>query len=277
MSLKKRIDIQGHRGARGLFPENTISAFIEAVKLGVDTIEMDVVISKDKQVIVSHEPWMNELICLTPDGSEIEKNSAEKYNLYQMNYDEIRSYDCGKKGNPEFPLQKKMAGYKPLLSEVIKKVEAFTKENNLKNINYNIEIKSEAEGDNTFHPDPGTFACLVYNEIKKHNAINRTILQSFDNRILKEIRKKDKEIKIALLVENNLGLEENLGQLGFVPDIYAPGYVLTDEKLVKKVHHLNMKLIPWTVNEISEMKRLIEMGADGIITDYPDRAVGLLR
>ena len=87
--MHKKIDIQGHRGARGLFPENTITSFIEAIKLGVDTLEMDVVISKDSQIVVSHEAWMNDAFCNRPDGKEVEANSKEKYNLYKMTYAEI--------------------------------------------------------------------------------------------------------------------------------------------------------------------------------------------
>ena len=97
MPKTKSIDIQGHRGARGLFPENTVTGFIEAIKLGVNTLEMDVIISKDNQVVVSHEPWMNEAFCTKKDGGEIEKNSKEKYNLYKMTYAEILEFDCGKK------------------------------------------------------------------------------------------------------------------------------------------------------------------------------------
>src|ERR1035437_7559361 len=145
MHKQKIIDIQGHRGARGLFPENTLTSFIEAVKLGVDTLEMDVVISLDWQVVVSHEAWMNEAFCNCPDGKEVEANSKDKYNLYKITYSEIATYDCGIRGNKEFPLQKKIAAHKPLLSEVITKIDAYTKENKLPAIKYNIEIKSEEE------------------------------------------------------------------------------------------------------------------------------------
>ncbi len=271
------LDIQGHRGARGLYPENTITAFIHAVKLGVNTLEMDVVISKDAQIIVSHEPWMNSAFCTKPNGDELEKNPEEKYNLYNMTYSEIASFDCGKRVNNEFPLQKNMPEHKPLLSEVIKKVDAFTRQNNLPYINYNIEIKSEPSLDGIFNPAPAVFVNLVYSEIKKQNIISRTTLQSFDVRALQEIRKRDANIKIGLLVENNEGLEKNLSRLDFLPNIYSPEYILVTNQLIKKLHSLHIQVIPWTVNEISDMKKLISMDVDGIITDYPDRAVGLMR
>jgi len=275
--MYKKIDIQGHRGARGLFPENTITSFIEAIKLGVDTLEMDVVISKDLQVVVSHEAWMNDMFCTRPDGKEVEANSKEKYNLYKMTYAEIAKYDCGIRGNKEFPLQKKLAEHKPLLSEVIRKVEAFTHENKLYSIKYNIEIKSEEGEDNLFNPEPKTFVELVYNEIEKHEIIDRTNLQSFDVGILQEIKKKDVTIQMALLVENEDGLEVNLKRLGFIPNTYSPDFYLVNDALVKQVHERNMKLTSWTVNEITDIKKIIALGVDGIISDYPDRVVETIK
>ncbi len=271
----KAIDIQGHRGARGLYPENTITAFIEAIKLGVDTLELDVVISGDSQIVVSHEPWMNELFCTNPNGEEIEKNSEEKYNLYKMPYKEIVAFDCGKKKNPEFPFQKNVAEHKPLLSEVIRTTDNYTRSMNLPPIKFNIELKTEPGKDGIFNPEPETFVKLVYEEVQKLNIVHRSILQSFDIRILQQIRKKDKTIPISLLVEKNESLERNLEQLGFLPTIYGPEFTLVTEEMVQKLRKLNIKLIPWTVNEISDMKKLIALGVDGLITDYPDRAVAL--
>jgi len=277
MQYQKQIDIQGHRGARGLYPENTITSFIEAVNLGVNTLEMDVVISKDLQVVVSHEPWMNEIFCTRPDGKEVEANSKEKYNLYKMTYAEIATYDCGIRGNIEFPLQEAVSERKPLLSEVIEKVEAYISENGLPPVKYNIEIKSEEGGDGIFNPAPKKFVELVYAEVKKQNIIYRINLQSFDVRILQEIKKIDTSISISLLVENEDGFEINMKRLGFVPTTYSPDFNLVTEELVKSVRDKKMKLIPWTVNETKDMKRMIAMGVDGIITDYPDRAIDVVR
>jgi len=92
-SVEKKTDIQGHRGCRGLMPENTIPGFIKAIELGVTTLEMDVVISKDKKVVVSHEPFLSHEICLTPDGKEISEADEKSYNLFQMTYDEIKTME----------------------------------------------------------------------------------------------------------------------------------------------------------------------------------------
>ena len=277
MSVQNKIEIQGHRGARGLFPENTITSFIEAVKMGVDTLEMDVVISTDLQVVVSHEAWMNEDFCLQPNGNAIEKNSREKYNLFKMNYAEIVKFDCGRNGNLHFPSQKAVSEHKPLLSEVFTRVENYLKENNLPKIKYNIEIKSDPYEDGLFNPDPKTFVTLLNIELKKTNFIERIIVQSFDFRVLKELRKTDPTIIISLLVENNDALQTNLNRLGFTPQIYAPDFILVNEILISELKKLCIKIIPWTVNEISDMEKLISLGVDGIITDFPDRAFKLLK
>ena len=277
MQDKDTIEVQGHRGARGYFPENTLTAFIEAIKMGVDTLEMDVVISKDKKVVVSHEPWMNSLFCATADGNPIKKVSEKKYNLYQMPYSEIAKFDCGKNGNPEFPLQKKIPEHKPLLSEVIDKTEAFIKKNNLSPVRYNIEIKSEPGGDTIYNPTPEIFADLVLAELKNKTVLQKCTLQSFDIRILNQLRKKETSATIAFLVENKEGLENNLKKLDFIPNIYAPEFILIDEELVKDLQVKNIKLITWTVNEIEDIKKMISLKVNGIISDYPDRVINLLK
>jgi glycerophosphoryl diester phosphodiesterase len=269
------VNIQGHRGARGLFPENTIAAFIEAIKLGVHALEMDVVISADNKVVVSHEPWMNALFCSLPSGEPIEKESEQKYNLYKMPYVEITTYDCGKRGNPEFPFQKAMSERKPLLSEVIKASEHYIQAHNLPPIHYTIEIKSDINDYGIFQPDPKTFVDLVYQDIKQYISLEQVCIQSFDEQILQEMNKKDEQVNLAFLVENNDGLQTNMNRLGFIPQTYSPEFIQVTPELVKQVHDLNMQLIVWTVNELEDMKKLIAMGVDGLISDYPNRALEL--
>ncbi|HSZ26331.1 MAG TPA: glycerophosphodiester phosphodiesterase family protein, partial [Cytophagaceae bacterium] len=97
----------GHRGCRGIYPENTLEGFRRAIDLGINSLELDVVVSKDRQLVVSHEPYMNPEICLKPDGSEITPSEEKQYNLYTMTYEEIKKFDCGLKIHPRFPNQKK--------------------------------------------------------------------------------------------------------------------------------------------------------------------------
>ena len=267
-------DVQGHRGARGLAPENSLPAFKKALSLGVNTLELDVVISKDKEVVVSHEPWMNHQICLTPEGKGISAEKEKEFNLYQMDYQQIKKYDCGSKAYSDFPDQEKQATYKPKLSEVIKLVQSFNEQQN-KAVHLNIEIKSLPEGDKVFHPSPKEFVDLVVNvlDTSKFPKDNYN-LQSFDFRILKEIHQNYPDIRLAALVYQS-DMETSLNKLGFEPDIYSPYFPLVNSELIKTAHQKNMKVIPWTVNSRESMLYLLELGVDGIITDYPDIAMKL--
>ena len=270
---QKKVEVHGHRGFRGLFPENTLTAFKEAIKAGADYIELDVIISKDLQVVVSHEPWFNPNTCSDPDGTNVTKHKKE--NLHQLNYSEIKKYDCGKRGNKKFPQQAKSNEYKPLLSEVIETMEAFAKENNLPPIKYNIEIKNNKFGDGKYHFETKTTVALIYNVIKKYNINERLIIQSFDTRCLREIHKINPQLKIGLLVANFTSVKLNIGKLGFSPYSYNPAGKICKAKTIEQAHKLGCKVIVWTVNSERDMKKFIDLGVDGIITDYPNIALSL--
>ena len=218
-----QFDIQGHRGARGLMPENSIQGFIKSIDIGVNTIELDVVISGDLKVVVSHEPWISSIICLDSLGLKI-SNDFNKLNIYKINYDQIKKYDCGSLINPNFLLQEKIFTKKPLLKEVIYEVEKYIEKNNLSKLNYNIEIKSHKEGDDIFHPQFEKFSDLVYSETIKLLPIERFNIQSFDFRVLKYFNKKYPEIKLSVLVDNNYNPKKNLNDLGFIPYIFSPNF-----------------------------------------------------
>lgn len=266
-------DIQGHRGCRGLMPENTLPAFLKAVELGVNTLELDVVISADGQVVVSHEPWLNEKICLGPQGQAI--SDGKSFNLYKMSYAEIALCDCGSLGNAKFPQQEKVAAFKPLLSAVIDSVEAMTAARGLRPLAYNIEVKCKTDHDNIFHPTPEIFAQAVAKVVREHGVANRTFIQAFDPRPLQAL-KGDPELRLILLIDNARSMEENLEELGFTPYGYSPNYLMVTKKLIKKAHERDIRVIPWTVNSPKAMQRLIRFGVDGIITDYPDQAIQLV-
>ena len=269
--------IEGHRGARGYLPENTIPSFIKALELGADTLELDVVISKDRKVVVSHEPWFSSAISLTPNGFRVERSKERENNIFLMTYAEIRKWDVGSLGNPAFPEQKQMKAFKPLLSEVFKEVDRFTKSKKLPLAHYNIEIKVETDGDGKFQPPPVEFSALVLKEIKKARMEARVKVQSFDVRPLQEVRKIDPSIKVALLVGNKVGIETSIERLGFKPFAYSPHFSLVDEATVKFCREKGIKLVPWTVNEIADLEKMKAFDLDGIITDYPDRAVKVFR
>lgn len=263
-------DWQGHRGCRGLMPENSVPAFLHALRFPeVGTLELDLAVSKDKQLIVSHEPWFNPAICRLPNGDSIPSGQAERWLIYQYTAEEISAFDCGSWGNPRFPRQQKTAAHKPTLRSVVEAVrKAYPEKSAL--LRWNIEIKSQPEWDGLRHPPVAEFAALLHTELQALGIAERSTVQSFDVRALQAMRQIAPQQTLALLVENLRGLNHNLGQLGFVPQIYSPYYQFVSKKLRKKCRQKGMKLIPWTVNDHLAMRRLIRLGVDGIITDYPD-------
>lgn len=273
--VNRNVEVIGHRGARGLFPENTVDGLINTVKLGVRVIELDVVISKDSQVVLSHEPWMHYKFCTEPTGERVKMRS--QHNIFKMNYSVIRQYDCGKRGHKDFPTQKPAPAHKPLLSETIEAVEAFTKANNIPPVEYIVEIKSHEKTDNLFHPVPAQYARLLYDELKKFGIDERLVVKSFDVRPLQEFHKLAPGIRIGLLVANLGSVKKNVDRLGFVPYTYNPSHKLVKPKTTEEAHRMGMKVMVWTVNDPEEMKKLAELGVDGIITDYPDVAFSALK
>jgi glycerophosphoryl diester phosphodiesterase len=272
-----KFDIQGHRGARGLRPENSIPAFLLALDSGVTTIELDLAVTKDKQLVVSHEPWMSASICTTPEGESFQLKDEKKYNIYKMTYEQVRQWDCGSKGNERFLQQQKLATSKPLLSEVIVAVENHIKNFTRYEVDYNIEIKTLPEDDNKFHPKPEIFSDLVYELVDQYLPLDRVVIQSFDFRVLKYWHEKYPDVRLAALVENKKSVEDNLTALGFAPSIYSPYFQLLTKDDVKNLHEKKIRVIPWTVNEESDMLSLKGMDVDGFITDYPDRAARFKR
>ncbi|TFV93337.1 glycerophosphodiester phosphodiesterase [Algoriphagus kandeliae] len=264
-------DLQGHRGSRGLMPENTIPAMIKAMDLGVSTLEMDLAVTKDGQVILSHEPFMNPVICLTPDRQEIPIDD-HSHNIYQMTYAEVLAYDCGSKVHPGFPQQVKFFTTKPLLRDVFEVAEKYAKDKGLPAPHYNIEIKSSPEGDGEYHPGVAEFSDLVVNLISESIGWERVNIQSFDFRVLKYIHEKYPEVPLAMLVENASRFQEDLNELGFVPEFYSPYFLALNKEIVESLHQKGMKVVPWTVNTKEQMERLLGLGVDGIITDYPNLA-----
>ncbi|WP_299757296.1 glycerophosphodiester phosphodiesterase family protein [uncultured Pontibacter sp.] len=263
-------DLEGHRGARGLLPENTVPAMLKALELGVTTLEMDAHISQDGLVLLSHDPYFNREHELLPSGEQIPAKDAKKYVLFQMPYSEILRFDVGSKYYDKFPEQHLMKVHKPLLSEVIDSVQAYIKEHHLDQVFYNIETKSKPFGDGRYHPAPEEFIDKLVAVVEERKIRPYVIIQSFDPRTLQALHLKYPDIKTSLLVENLKGLEKNIERLGFTPNIYSPYFKLVTSALVEATHKRGMKLVPWTVNSVQEMKRFKRLGVDGLISDYPN-------
>ena len=254
-SMSQNLDWQGHRGCRGLMPENSLPAFEKALELGVRTLELDVVINIDNEVIVSHDPWMSPVFCLNPDGKKIEGNIEDLPKIYDLTYEEIVNYDCGSSGNPHFPEQRKMKVFKPKLEEVFKLAEKYCKDNRRDEVYYNIEIKSNPDWDGIFQPDYWEFCDFVFKTVDAYVPWRRVNIQSFDHRILQYFHKMYPDVRLAVLEESNQDVEQVLEELGFIPEIYSPNYKLLKPKRVKWLQEKGMKVVVWTVNTANEIAR----------------------
>ncbi len=265
-------DKQGHRGCRGLMPENSIPAMLKAIELGVTTLEMDIVFTKDKVAILSHEPFFNHDITTGPEGKYIEEAAEKKFNIYQMSFEKTQQYDVGLKPHPRFLNQQKMKATKPSLSSIIDSVENYLAFHHLTKVDYNIETKTTLKRDNIYHPAPPEFVERLMQVIKSKGIENRVIIQSFDFRTLQVLHKNFPGIRTAMLIDfsDNRSLDEQLSELGFIPTIYSPEHHRVSKALVDACHDKKMKIIPWTVNDKTAINKLKRLGVDGIITDFPN-------
>ncbi|MBL7938932.1 MAG: glycerophosphodiester phosphodiesterase [Flavobacteriales bacterium] len=268
-------DIHGHRGCRGLLPENTIPAFLKATELGCDFLELDVVMSKDGQVIVSHEPWLRHDLCLQPNGDPIPEATERELNLYGMTVEEIQACDCASLEQADFPDQDQRKAHKPTLREVVEAVDEHALLSGVAPPSFNIEIKSDPALYDTFQPRPGPFASQVLATIDSLGLADRCIVQSFDPAVLEAVHAERDDIPLALLVEQ-ADLERDLRSLTFTPNIYSPHFSAVDSSMLGTLRTKEIDLVVWTVNEVADIRRMLDLGVDGIISDYPDRVIGIL-
>ena len=245
---------------------------IRALEIGVTTLEMDAMITKDEKVILSHDPYFNHTITTKSDGSFINATDEKKFAIYGMTYDDTQLYDVGLKPNPTFPRQQKMAVHKPLLADVIDSAEAFSKKEKRPLPFYNIETKSNPVTDNIFHPAPEKYVELLMSVINSKGIANRVIIQSFDFRTLKIMHQKYPLVKTAALIQpaDKRPVDDQVKELGFTPAIYSPEASLVNSDLITACHQQKMKVVPWTVNDKEKIEHFKSLGVDGIISDYPD-------
>lgn len=265
------IAVHGHRGSRGTVPENTIPAFEAALMGEADVLEMDLGVTKDGVVVVSHEPKVTPERCLAPEGKKLEKPVP----LRSLTLAELKRYDCGTLLNPKFPQQLAVPGESmPTLDEVFALVKASAYEAAAK-VEFNIETKIfpyEPE----LSPAPAEFARLVADMVKKHGLEKRVMVQSFDVRTLKELKKIAPAIRTSQLTYEEL--------VDIVPalksakaDIWSPNYKWLTAEAVKEAQEAGIKVAPWTINTAKEWDAAIAAGVDAIITDYPAALVEYLK
>lgn len=249
----------GHRGCRGVYPENSLVGFRFASALNIAGIELDVVVNKEKKLVVSHEAFFRKKICKN------KKYKGKKNNLYHLNQDEIAQIDCGCKGNNLFRKQNKISTTKPLFSEFVQKVDLKAKQ-------ILMEVKSFPSNYEKSQPLPGDFADIVVKEIEDSKIKNQIIVMSFDSKFLNSIHTKDSTIRCILLTyfpakKSNYFLKE----LHFKPFGLGLFHRTLSPSLVKDIKKQEIKVYTWTVNNKRKVKKLIRIGVDAIITDYPDR------
>lgn len=264
--MNTSFQIHGHRGCRGLYPENTIKAFQHAIDLGVHAIELDLVVSGENALIIAHDPWIDPLLSESIDGNVITPNS---HNIYQLSNHDIKQYKVGVLPHPDFPLQRSLSTTMPTFQEVIDVIglsDSFF---------YNIEIKSDPQWYDKFQPQPDHLAQLLVNFIKENNLSKHCMVQCFDKNFLECFYLLDNEIRLGYLTENYRDHLGALDNLSFTPTYYNPNFESVSEELVNKLHERGILITPWTVNEVEDMRIMMNYQVDGLITDYPDRAIDL--
>jgi len=255
--------VHGHRGSRGTVPENTLAAFEAALLAGADVLELDLGVTKDNAVIVSHEPKVTPERCLDAEGNKL----AAAVDIRTLTLAELKKYDCGSLTNPNFPQQIAVPGEKmPTLDEVF----ALVKKSGhaaAARVEFNIETKIFPY-EPQLSPAPEEFARLVAEAVKKHGMEQRVIVQSFDVRTLKAIKKIAPEIRTSQLTYESL--------VDIVPalksakaDIWSPNYKWITPEAVKEAQAAGIKVAPWTINTRKGWELAIAAGVDAIITDYP--------
>lgn len=261
-----KIEVQGHRGARWMRPENSIPAFLYALESGVDTLEMDMHVTKDGVVVITHDPYLSRDLCLNKIG----KPPPEKTLIRSLTLKELQSYDCGSRANRRFSEQKPVPHTViPTLDEVFDAV-ANSKLPNAGKVQFNIETKSE-EAHPEFTPPPENFVKLFLASVKKHGVLSRVTLQSFDYRTLKIAHKLEPKLTLSLLIEDKPKSPADLVRLmkRNEAQVLSPNYEWLTAEMVSEMHTIGARVIPWTPDQISDWKRLIGIGVDGIITDNP--------
>ena len=269
------VDVQAHRGGAGLMPENTIEAMKHCLDMGVNTLEMDFVLSGDGKVVVSHESYFHHRYTTRPDGSLVQKADPKEY-LYKMTYDQIAKYDVGVRANDTYPDKACVPAVKPLAEDLITFVENYTKENGLSPVRYNIEIKSsQADGQSINWANYDKLADAIMRLLVKFHLDDRLVVQCFDARTLNYIQPKYPEINFSYLISNKTDLDFDgyMALLKFTPKWLSPHHSLVNEELIAKCREKGMKIVPWTVDKPEDIKRMIDLKVDAIISNYPDRVL----
>ena len=254
-----------HRGFRGLHPENTIKGLQKALTYGA-VLEFDLAITRDKQVVVSHDPVLNPKITQGPNGKAL---GNEKIRIYQMDYTTLSAYDVGQTLNKDFPEQERYPAHIPLFRELVDSVEVFAAARGISHPTYFMETKLNPKTDGINHPGPKEFVDLMMQVVKKKGIQNQVIVQSFDPRTLQILRKEYPQIKLALLAKDSTSLGDNVKNLGFVPEYYSINAQYISQELVEQCHKIKTELIVGNCDDYQEILRIAKLGVNSVISDFP--------
>lgn len=262
-----RIQVHGHRGARALRPENSLPAFQYALAQGVDVLELDLAVTKDDVLVVSHDSHMNPAFCQGPAGAETV--------IRKMTFAELRRWDCGAKANPAFPKQVAVPGIRvPALQEVFDLVKREGRR-----VDFNIETKiSSAKPDLT--PSPVRFAELVLEVVRKNSLTSQVILQSFDFRTLHAMKKLEPKMRLSALYPISPALpHRTLVELAKEAGagIVSPHFSTVRAEEVAAAHKAGLVVVPWTANTPADWDKLIAAEVDAIISDDPAALIAYLK
>jgi len=263
-------DLQGHRGARGLAPENTLQGFAAALAVGVTTLELDTGVTKDGVVVIHHDRRLNPDIARAPDGRWVE---APAPLIHELTFEQLRRYDVGRlrpgsKTAQEFPDQEPADGARvPRLAELF---ELVAKAGNTA-VRFNIETKLTPQApEETLAPE--AFALAVVAEVRKAGVAARTSIQSFDWRTLRVVEREASAIATVYLTGRRREGSQPAAVHAAGGRIWSPNHLEMDSASVVEARALGLRVIPWTVNEPAAIERVLDLAVDGLITDYPDRA-----
>lgn len=259
--------VHGHRGSRGTHPENTLPAFEEALRAGAQYIEMDLTLSKEGIPVISHDPVISADFCLDKN----KKPLATVVPIGKLSLSQIKSYDCGSVPNPLFPEQKPVPyTFIPSLEEVL----IWLNKSPNKQVTLNIETKMAAP-QKSLRPNPRKFAATIIQLLRKHGWIERTVLQSFDFQTLKAARTIEPKLRLSALFGEKTDICKTAKEVG--AEIASPHFSWLTPETVTECHKIGIQVHPWTLNDENDWKKAIQMGVDGIITDYPQKLISYLQ
>jgi len=257
-------DLQGHRGARGHAPENTLPGFERALAIGVDTLELDVGVTRDGVVVIHHDRRLNPDLARGPDGSWV---SAPAPTIHSLTYKELQRYDVGRI-RPDSEYARRLPHQKPIDGTRIPRLQDLFARTKGTKVRFNIETKLVPEApDETLAPEP--FARALIAEVRTAGVATRTTIQSFDWRPLKVVEREAPEIQTAYLTSGKHSDPQKVHAAG--ARLWSPDFRDLNPEKLAAARALGLRIVPWTVNEPADIARVLEMKVDGIISDYPDR------